>query len=77
MVGEIAERVDPELAAWIKTEVRFPVTMIDRIVPGVAMGAETYVCWPKASARDAESSPRSHAHHDESTDMPSAPGATQ
>ena len=33
VVGEIAERVDPELAAWIKTEVRFPVTMIDRIVP--------------------------------------------
>ncbi|MFF2086930.1 mannitol dehydrogenase family protein [Nocardia sp. NPDC058176] len=28
-----AERVDPELAAWIEAEVRFPSSMVDRITP--------------------------------------------
>jgi len=32
-VREFAERVDPGLAAWIATNVRFPSTMVDRIVP--------------------------------------------
>lgn len=33
LVIELAEQTDRELARWIKAEVRFPVTMIDRIVP--------------------------------------------
>nr|WP_246045515.1 mannitol dehydrogenase family protein [Rubellimicrobium roseum] len=33
LVLEFAERVDPALAAWIAAEVRFPSTMVDRIVP--------------------------------------------
>ena len=33
IVREFAERVDPGLAAWIATNVRFPSTMVDRIVP--------------------------------------------
>ena len=30
---ELANLIDPELAAWIKAEVRFPCTMVDRITP--------------------------------------------
>jgi fructuronate reductase len=33
LVLELAERVDPALAAWIAAEGRFPSTMVDRIVP--------------------------------------------
>lgn len=33
VVCGVAERIDPELAAWIKAECRFPSTMVDRIVP--------------------------------------------
>ncbi|MDA5483260.1 fructuronate reductase [Yersinia intermedia] len=36
-----AEAIDPELGAWIKSHVRFPSTMVDRIVPAVT--AETLV----------------------------------
>ena len=30
---QFAQRVDPDLAAWIEDEVRFPNSMVDRIVP--------------------------------------------
>ncbi|SLN19995.1 mannitol dehydrogenase family protein [Roseisalinus antarcticus] len=33
MVLELAERIDPALAAWIAAEGRFPATMVDRITP--------------------------------------------
>ena len=33
IVLDLAERLDPELAAWIAAEGRFPATMVDRIVP--------------------------------------------
>lgn len=33
VVQQFAEKVDPALAAWIKSNVSFPNTMIDRIVP--------------------------------------------
>lgn len=33
IVLDLAEKLDPELAAWIETEGRFPATMVDRIVP--------------------------------------------
>jgi fructuronate reductase len=33
IVREFAQRVDPGLAAWIASNVRFPSTMVDRIVP--------------------------------------------
>ncbi len=33
LVLEFAERVAPDLAAWIAAEARFPSTMVDRIVP--------------------------------------------
>nr|WP_269585918.1 mannitol dehydrogenase family protein [Roseibium sp. Sym1] len=33
IVLDLAERLDPELAAWIASEGRFPATMVDRIVP--------------------------------------------
>jgi fructuronate reductase len=33
IVREFSERVDPRLAAWIAINVRFPGTMVDRIVP--------------------------------------------
>jgi fructuronate reductase len=33
IVLDLAERLDPELAAWIEAEGRFPATMVDRIVP--------------------------------------------
>jgi len=33
IVLELAEQLDPELAAWIASEGRFPATMVDRIVP--------------------------------------------
>ena len=33
MCSELAEIVDPELAAWISEQVPFPVTMVDRITP--------------------------------------------
>ena len=33
LVAEMAERRDPELAAWIEREIRFPSSMVDRIVP--------------------------------------------
>ena len=33
LVIEFAERVAPDLAAWIREEGRFPSTMVDRIVP--------------------------------------------
>ncbi|MHA7776776.1 mannitol dehydrogenase family protein [Roseibium sp. M-1] len=33
IVQDLAERLDPELAAWIAAEGRFPATMVDRIVP--------------------------------------------
>ncbi len=33
VVNQFAERVDAELAAWIKANVTFPCSMIDRIVP--------------------------------------------
>ena len=33
VVSQLAEQIDPTLAAWIAAEVCFPVTMIDRIVP--------------------------------------------
>jgi len=33
IVLELAERLDPELSAWIAAEGRFPATMVDRIVP--------------------------------------------
>lgn len=42
IVHALAERIDPELAAWIKTEVRFPVTMIDRIVPATTDSDRAY-----------------------------------
>ncbi|MGY9047860.1 hypothetical protein P775_19085 [Puniceibacterium antarcticum] len=32
-VLDLAQAIDPDLAAWIETEGRFPATMIDRIVP--------------------------------------------
>ena len=32
-MSQLAEQIDPTLAAWIAAEVCFPVTMIDRIVP--------------------------------------------
>lgn len=33
MVLQLAERIDPKLAAWIAAEGRFPSTMVDRITP--------------------------------------------
>jgi fructuronate reductase len=33
LVRQLAERVDRDLAAWIEDEVRFPSSMVDRIVP--------------------------------------------
>ena len=33
LVQEFAERLSPDLAAWIKTEGQFPCSMVDRIVP--------------------------------------------
>jgi len=33
IVLDLAEQLDPELAAWIAAECRFPATMVDRIVP--------------------------------------------
>lgn len=33
LVGEFASLVDPELAAWIDSNARFPCTMVDRITP--------------------------------------------
>ena len=33
LVLEMAQRIDPELAAWIAAEARFPSTMVDRITP--------------------------------------------
>lgn len=33
LVRQFAEAVDPDLAAWIAGEVRFPSSMVDRIVP--------------------------------------------
>lgn len=33
VVVDFAEQLDPDLAAWIATECRFPATMVDRIVP--------------------------------------------
>ncbi len=33
LVAEMAERRDPEVAAWIEREIRFPSSMVDRIVP--------------------------------------------
>lgn len=33
IVLDLAEKLDPELAAWIEAEGRFPATMVDRIVP--------------------------------------------
>lgn len=33
IVLELAEKLDPELAAWIAAKGRFPATMVDRIVP--------------------------------------------
>ncbi|UES53100.1 mannitol dehydrogenase family protein [Roseibium aggregatum] len=33
IVLDLAEKLDPELAAWIETKGRFPATMVDRIVP--------------------------------------------
>lgn len=33
VVLAFAEKVDPELAAWIHSEARFPATMVDRITP--------------------------------------------
>jgi mannitol-1-phosphate/altronate dehydrogenase len=53
-VLDFARRVDPELAAWIEAEGRFPGTMVDRITPvtrpeDVAHVAETYGvadAWP-------------------------------
>lgn len=31
--GSFAERLDPELGAWVRSEVAFPNTMVDRIAP--------------------------------------------
>ncbi|MFD1880475.1 mannitol dehydrogenase family protein [Paracoccus pacificus] len=33
VVLDLAKLIDPDLAAWIETEGRFPATMVDRIVP--------------------------------------------
>ncbi len=33
---ELAEAIDPGLAAWIEAEARFPATMVDRIVPAIS-----------------------------------------
>ncbi|SDX14137.1 mannitol dehydrogenase family protein [Roseicitreum antarcticum] len=33
VVLDLATRIDPKLAGWIKAEVRFPATMVDRITP--------------------------------------------
>lgn len=33
VVGDLAVALDPDLAAWIAEEVRFPSTVVDRIVP--------------------------------------------
>lgn len=38
LVLELAERIDPALAAWIKANARFPATMVDRIVPATTPG---------------------------------------
>jgi fructuronate reductase len=35
VVGAFAEAVDPALATWIDSNVRFPCSMVDRIVPAV------------------------------------------
>ena len=43
IVIELAERIDPELAAWIKADVRFPITMIDRIVPATTDADRAHV----------------------------------
>ena len=36
VVLELAEAIDPELAAWIKVKGAFPSTMVDRIVPATS-----------------------------------------
>lgn len=47
IVLDLAEQLDPELAAWIGSEGRFPATMVDRIVPAtkpedvLALGQQT------------------------------------
>jgi fructuronate reductase len=33
LILELAQRIDPSLAAWIDANARFPATMVDRIVP--------------------------------------------
>ena len=43
IVIELAERIDLELAYWIRQEVRFPVTMIDRIVPATTEADRAHV----------------------------------
>ena len=49
LVLELATAIDPELAAWIEKEGRFPATMVDRIVPATtqadiaALSAQTGV----------------------------------
>ena len=35
VVLEFAQKIDPDLAQWIKENARFPATMVDRIVPAV------------------------------------------
>ena len=50
VVLEFAQKIDPDLAQWIKENVRFPATMVDRIVPAVtAQDVEdiaALTCWP-------------------------------
>lgn len=39
VVTQLAERQDPELAAWIQQHITFPSTMVDRIVPAMTDSA--------------------------------------
>lgn len=43
LVGELAERVDPDTARWIGDHVAFPDSMVDRIVPATTDALRTEV----------------------------------
>jgi fructuronate reductase len=51
VVLELAAQADPTLAAWIEEHVRFPCSMVDRIVPAITdelrveVRTEPYSCW--------------------------------
>ncbi|MFQ1702534.1 mannitol dehydrogenase family protein [Loktanella agnita] len=43
LVLQLAQQIDPTLADWIRTEGRFPATMVDRITPATTDADITYI----------------------------------